>query len=215
MFPIFPKFCLYNSFSLISKPYQKTKLTLSLSHINISMVSQFLLVLPAILVPLLSFLYLKRDRQNKPKKDDLCLPPSPPKLPLIGHLHLLRNLPHRSLQKLSQKYGPIIRLRLGSVSTVVVSSAEMAKEVMKTQDLHCCSRPPSPGSKLLSYDYVDVAFAPYNEYWREMRKLFILELLSMRRVQSFAYAREAQVLNLHPNSFFFRLLLNCQTNFFP
>ena len=46
---------------------------------------------------------------------------------------------------------------------------------------------------MLSYDFLDVAFSPYSDYWREMRKLFILELLSMRRVQSFAYARAAEV----------------------
>ncbi|CAN6203622.1 unnamed protein product [Urochloa humidicola] len=46
---------------------------------------------------------------------------------------------------------------------------------------------------MLSYDFLDVAFSPYNDYWREMRKLFIIELLSMRRVQSFAYARAAEV----------------------
>ena len=46
---------------------------------------------------------------------------------------------------------------------------------------------------MLSYDFLDVAFSPYGNYWREMRKLFILELVSMRRVQSFAYARAAEV----------------------
>ena len=46
---------------------------------------------------------------------------------------------------------------------------------------------------MLSYEFLDVAFSPYSDYWREMRKLFILELLSMRRVQSFAYARAAEV----------------------
>jgi len=49
------------------------------------------------------------------------------------------------------------------------------------------------GPRMLSYDFLDVAFSPYGNYWREMRKLFILELVSMRRVQSFAYARAAEV----------------------
>ncbi|KAE8788627.1 4-hydroxyphenylacetaldehyde oxime monooxygenase [Hordeum vulgare] len=46
---------------------------------------------------------------------------------------------------------------------------------------------------MLSYNFLDVAFGPYSVYWREMRKLLVLELLSMRRVQSFAYARAAEV----------------------
>ncbi|KAJ3680160.1 hypothetical protein LUZ60_016438 [Juncus effusus] len=155
------------------------------------MAFQFLLVLIAIIVPILSLIYLKKGKQG-----DLRLPPSPPKFPFIGHLHLLSNLPHQSLQKISQKYGPIILLEFGSVPTLIVSSAETAKEVTKDHDLQCCNRPPLPGAKRLSYDYVDIAFAPYSEFWRQMRRLFIVELLSKSRVVSFAYAREAQVESL-------------------
>lgn len=49
---------------------------------------------------------------------------------------------------------------------------------------------------MLSYNYLDVAFAPYSDYWREMRKLFVVELTSVSRVHSFAYARAAEVARL-------------------
>ncbi|XVF14554.1 hypothetical protein REPUB_Repub09cG0071400 [Reevesia pubescens] len=120
-------------------------------------------------------------------------PPGPPRLPILGNLHQLGKLPHQSLHKLSQKYGPIMFLKLGSTPTIVVSSAQMAKEVMNTHDLDCCSRPISPGPKRLSYNHLDVAFTPYSGYWREMRKLFIFELLSMKRVQSIGYVRDFEV----------------------
>ncbi|KAF0909279.1 hypothetical protein E2562_033594 [Oryza meyeriana var. granulata] len=42
---------------------------------------------------------------------------------------------------------------------------------------------------MLSYNILDVAFGPYSAYWREMRKIVVVELTSMSRVQSFAYAR--------------------------
>ncbi|CAN6216522.1 unnamed protein product [Urochloa humidicola] len=90
-------------------------------------------------------------------------------------------------------------LRLGSVPTVVVSSPEAAREVMRTHDAHCCSRPATPGPRRLTYGYKDVAFAPYGDHVREMRKLFVLELLSMRRVQAAWDAREAQVDKLVKN----------------
>ncbi|CAN6291080.1 unnamed protein product [Urochloa humidicola] len=127
------------------------------------------------------------------KAGQLCLPPGPRRLPVLGNMHQIMALPHRSLWKMAQQHGPVMLLRLGSVPTVVVSAAAAAREVMKTHDADCCSRPDTPGARRLSYGHKDVGFAPYSEYWREMRKLFIVELLSMRRVQAAWYARQAQV----------------------
>jgi 4-hydroxyphenylacetaldehyde oxime monooxygenase len=80
----------------------------------------------------------------------------------------------------------------------VVSSAEAAREVMKARDADCCSRPDTPGARRLSYDHKDVAFSPYGDYWREMRKLFVVEFLSARRVRAADYAREAEVGYIRP-----------------
>ncbi|XVF15217.1 hypothetical protein REPUB_Repub09cG0131700 [Reevesia pubescens] len=154
--------------------------------------------LPAILLFLLSVftLLLLMKKKNKRMEGIIKLPPSPPsppKLPIIGNLHQLGNLPHRSLEKLSKKYGSVLLLQLGSVPTVIVSSAKTAKKVLKTHDLDCCTRPASPGGNRFSYNGLDVAFSPYSDYWKEMRKVLISELLSMKRIQSFAYAREVEV----------------------
>ncbi|KAK8986867.1 hypothetical protein V6N11_055188 [Hibiscus sabdariffa] len=122
------------------------------------------------------------------------LPPSPPGLPLIGHLHMQlfdNSSPHIFLWKLSQKYGSLVYLRFGCKPTIVVSSAEMAKEVMKTHDLDFCSRPDNRASRRLSYNALDLAFAPYDGYWREMRKLCVLNLFS--RVQQYRPIREDEV----------------------
>ncbi|CAN6181955.1 unnamed protein product [Urochloa humidicola] len=124
----------------------------------------------------------------------LHLPPGPWRLPVLGNLHqIMGGLPHRRLCELARRHGPVMLLQLGTVPTVVVSSALAAREVMKTHDAYCCSRPDTPGPRQMSYDHKDVAFAPYSNYWREMRKLFVVELLSMRRVQATWYAREAEV----------------------
>lgn len=120
---------------------------------------------------LLSLLNDKRNQEQcKQGSKEAKLPPSPPKLPIIGNLHQLGKLPHQSLWKLSQKYGPIIQLQLGRIPTLVVSSPAIAKEVLKTHDLDCCTRPLSAGPKRLSYNFLDIAFSPYSDYWREIKK---------------------------------------------
>ncbi|CAN1141654.1 Desmethyl-deoxy-podophyllotoxin synthase [Linum perenne] len=90
----------------------------------------------------------------KPKSNPKThnLPPGPLKLPFIGNIHqLIGYLPHRRLNHLSSKHGPLIHLQLGQVSTVIVSS---------------------------------------REYWRQLRRICTLELLSTKRVRSYRSIRE-------------------------
>lgn len=105
-------------------------------------------------------------------------------------------MPHISLRNLAEKYGPIIYLQLGEVPTVVVSSAKLAKEVMATHDLALASRPQLYSAKRMFYNCTDIAFAPYGAYWRHIRKICILELFSLKRVQSFSFVREDEALRL-------------------
>ncbi|CAI9087228.1 OLC1v1021250C2 [Oldenlandia corymbosa var. corymbosa] len=51
------------------------------------------------------------------------------------------------------------------------------------------------GNKL-GYNGSAVAFAPYGEYWREMRKVLVLELLSVKKVNFFAAIREAETASM-------------------
>lgn len=139
---------------------------------------------------------LKFFLKGKFRKRKLNLLPSPSKLPIIGNLHQLGDMPHLSLRCLAQKFGPIFFLQLGQVPTVVVSSAKMAKEVMKTHDLALSSRPQIFSAKHLFYDCTDIVFSPYGAYWRHIRKICILELLSTKRVQSFSFVREEEVARL-------------------
>ncbi|XP_056861132.1 cytochrome P450 71B10-like [Raphanus sativus] len=138
----------------------------------------------AVVVWLLSLLFLifiliaavKRTKQRGRQ------PPSPPGLPLIGHLHQLGILPHRSLWELSKKYGPVMLVKLGRVPTVVVSSPETARQVLRDHDLDCCSRPSVEGARKFSYNYRDIAFSRYDDYWKELRKLCVRELFSTKQV---------------------------------
>ncbi|XP_030937818.1 cytochrome P450 71A1-like [Quercus lobata] len=151
----------------------------------------FLLFASIFIAVLLSFFMKLKSGKRK-----FNLPPNPPRLPIIGNLHQLGNMTHLSLQSLAKKFGPIIYLQLGQVPTVVVSSARLAKEVMKTHDLALSSRPKIFSAKHLLYNCTDVAFSPYGAYWRHIRKICILELLSASRVQSYSFVREEEVARL-------------------
>ncbi|KAG6548237.1 hypothetical protein Mapa_010288 [Marchantia paleacea] len=113
-------------------------------------------------------------------------PPGPPALPLIGHFHhLMVRLPHQSLAKISEKYGPIVWLELGAVSVVVVSSSDMAREILKTQDHIFASRPAVILGDMLFAKGQDLLFCPLNDHFRRVRKMYTTELLSPKRIESF------------------------------
>lgn len=154
------------------------------------------------LILLFSSLFLLKTKKNAEiPKDIRLVPPSPPKLPLLGHLHLLGSLPHRSFTQLSNQYGPIMLLRLGSIPTIVVSSAATASDLFKLHDLHSCSRPRLAATGRISYNFLDMIFTEYGERWRELRKICMLELFSTKQVQSFQWIREEEV-NLYINSIY-------------
>ncbi|KAF7045547.1 hypothetical protein CFC21_054643 [Triticum aestivum] len=148
-----------------------------------------------VLLALLSVISLLLWTRSSSRKR-LKLPPGPARVPLLGNLHQLGPMPHRTLRDLARVHGPVMQLQLGKAPTVVLSSAEAAWEALKAHDLDCCTRPVSAGTKRLTYDLKNVAFAPYGAYWREVRKLLTVELLSARRVKAAWYARHEQVENL-------------------
>ncbi|KAM6547989.1 hypothetical protein CsatB_019665 [Cannabis sativa] len=120
---------------------------------------------------------LVRNIFSKRRTKNSRFPPSPSSLPIIGHLHHLGPLPHQSLYKLSNRYGPLMHIYLGSIPTVVASSPEMAKEFLRTHEASFSSRPPPSILKHISYPSDDLTFAPYGPYWKFLKKVCMSQLL--------------------------------------
>lgn len=130
------------------------------------------------------------------RRRKLNLPPGPKPWPIIGNLNLIGALPHRSIHELSQKYGPIMQLRFGSFPVVVGSSVAMAKLFLKTHDVTFASRPKTAAGKYTTYNYSDITWSPYGPYWRQARKMCLMELFSVRRLESYEYIRVEETKSL-------------------
>ncbi|KAL2534408.1 Flavonoid 3'-monooxygenase [Abeliophyllum distichum] len=117
------------------------------------------------------------------------VPPGPKPWWIIGNLNLIGPLPHQSIHKLTQKYGPLMQLKFGSKPVVVASSADMAKLFLRTYDHIFASRPATAVGKYTAYNYCDIAWAPYGPYWLQGRKIYLNELFSSKRLESYEYIR--------------------------
>ncbi|EOY12077.1 Cytochrome P450 71D10, putative [Theobroma cacao] len=131
---------------------------------------------------------------KKAKNTTVKLPPGPWQLPLIGNLHqIISPLPHQKLRSLANKYGPLMWLNMGEVPTIIVSSPEIAKEVLKAHDAKVSQRPSRLFARIISYDCTNLIFAPHGNFWKQIRKICMMELLSTSRVRSFQPIREQEV----------------------
>ncbi|XP_057950926.1 cytochrome P450 736A117-like [Malania oleifera] len=143
------------------------------------------LFFPFLLIFLFKWLFFST---QAPKKN---LPPSPSKLPIIGNLHQLGSLPHRTLRVMAHHHGPLMLLHLGKLPTLVVSSTDVAREITKAYDTIFANRPYSSIMNRLFYNK-DVLNAPYGPHWRQMRGIYMTQLLSSARVCSFRTIREEE-----------------------
>ncbi|XP_007226806.2 cytochrome P450 CYP82D47 [Prunus persica] len=143
---------------------------------------------------LFSYFIIKRSCSGAKAKGS-----KPPKVgggwPLLGHLYLFggSQLPHITLASLVDKYGPIFTVNIGIYSALVISTWEAAKDCFTTNDKVISSRPATLGCKYLSYNFAMFGFSPYGPYWREMRKLTSLELLSNCRLELLRNVRASEV----------------------
>nr|GMC64110.1 cytochrome P450 81E8-like [Ipomoea batatas] len=122
------------------------------------------------------------------------LPPTPfPKIPILGHLHLIKLPLQRSLHQISLKYGPIFTLQLGVRRVVVVSSPSAVEECFTKNDVVLADRPRSMSGKYLSYNYTTLISSPYGDHWRNLRRICALEIFSTTRLNSFKSVRQDEV----------------------
>ncbi|CAN6811527.1 unnamed protein product [Brassica oleracea] len=134
----------------------------------------------------------------KKPKDGFDLPPSPPSLPIIGHLYLfLSPLIHKSLQRISNKYGPLLHLRIFNYTILLVSSPTALYEIIKAHDVNMSSRGLAPFKESLTFGTSGFVMAPYGDYWKFMKKLVVMNLTGMQTQQQSRIARAVEVERLY------------------
>ncbi|KAJ1413672.1 Cytochrome P450 [Sesbania bispinosa] len=138
---------------------------------------------------LISTLRIKTPKSSK-------YPPGPNPFPIIGNILELGNQPHQALAKLSQTYGPVMSLKLGNITTIVISSPQVAKEVMHKYDQIFSNRTIPDTLTALDHHKFSVVWMPPLAMWRTLRKACATKVFSSQQLDSTQVLRQRKVQEL-------------------
>ncbi|BFI31126.1 protein MpCYP826A1 [Marchantia polymorpha subsp. ruderalis] len=154
------------------------------------------LLIPVILISLIVFSTFR-------KFNPACggttreLPPRPfTAYPIVGSLLQLMfadKAPHRFVEDLLVKYGPIILIKVGHRRQVFVGSSELSRECLEAHDAIFASRPKRASSRYLSFGNDDLANVAYGDQWLFLRRIYTDELLSPKKGPLFAKIRSEEL----------------------
>ncbi|XP_009695122.1 PREDICTED: cytochrome P450 1A4-like [Cariama cristata] len=117
----------------------------------------------------LVFLLIQSLRQHVPK--GLKNPPGPRGYPILGNVLELRKDPHLVLTRLSQKYGDVMEVKVGTWPVLVLSGLHTIKQALVKQGEDFMGRPDLHSFKYISSGQ-SLAFNPDSgEAWKARRKL--------------------------------------------
>ncbi|KAJ7112461.1 hypothetical protein O6H91_Y569400 [Diphasiastrum complanatum] len=121
------------------------------------------------------------------------LPPGPRPWPIVGNLPSIAPVRFRCFMEWAERYGPIISVWMGSNLNVVVSNAELAREVLKDKDQAVASRQLTRAAARFSRNGQDLIWADYGPHYVKVRKLCTLELFTPKRLEALRSIREEEV----------------------
>nr|AJD87468.1 cytochrome P450 CYP76AD12 [Cleretum bellidiforme] len=124
------------------------------------------------------------------------LPPGPKTIPIFGNIFELGKKPHQSFANLAKIHGPLMSLKLGSVTTIVVSSAEVAREMFLKNDQLLSNRTVPNSVTAGDHHKTTMSWLPVSQKWRNFRKITAVHLLSPQRLDSCQALRQAKVKQL-------------------
>ena len=108
----------------------------------------------------------------KAKEIAKAFPPGPIPLPVIGNLHLLGKHPHKALKELSNKYGEVFGISLGSKRVVLINTIEPAREALIQKGADFAGRPTDMyTAEIISRGYEDILLSDYGPMWKTLRKV--------------------------------------------
>uniref|UniRef100_A0ACD5TRG0 Uncharacterized protein n=1 Tax=Avena sativa TaxID=4498 RepID=A0ACD5TRG0_AVESA len=122
-------------------------------------------------------------------------PPGPRPLPLVGNMLDLRgNNLHHTLARLAGTHGPVMMLKLGLTTAVVVSSRDAAKEAYTKHDRHLDARAVPDAATAVGYAKRSMVWLPSSDpLWKTLRGTLASGIFSPRGLAAARGVHERKV----------------------
>lgn len=121
------------------------------------------------------------------------LPPGPAGLPFLGSLLQLGARPHESLFNMARRHGQVMTLRLGLVTSVVVSSPEAARETLQKHDENFSDRAVPDVITAQPNPEFTLAWVPGDQRWRARRRVCSTQMFTAQRLDALQHLRHQKV----------------------
>ncbi|KAH6814470.1 cinnamate-4-hydroxylase [Perilla frutescens var. frutescens] len=123
---------------------------------------------------------------SKIRRRRLNLPPGPFTLPIFGSwLQVGNKFDHHDFTNFAKKFGDLFLLRMGQRNISVVSSPELAKQVLLTQGIEFGSRSRNIVFDIFTGNGQDMIFTEYGDHWRKMRRIVTVPFFTNKVVQHY------------------------------
>lgn len=130
---------------------------------------------------------------SKLRRKRFKCPPGPFTLPIVGSwLQIGNKLDHHDLIGYAKRFGEVFLIRMGQRKIAVISSKELAREVLLTKGVEFGSRSRNIVFDIFTGKGQDMIFTEYGEHWRKMRRIVTVPFFTNKVVQQNSSEWEAE-----------------------
>nr|BAE71205.1 putative cytochrome P450 [Trifolium pratense] len=152
--------------------------------------SGMLLLLTCIVACFIGSLYARS------RKSNYRLPPGPSIFTIMSHVFELYYKPQQTLAKFAKFYGPVMLIKLCTETTVIISSSDMAKEILHTNDSLFTDRSVPDNTTTHNHNNFSLVFLPFSPLWQHLRKICHNNLFSNKTLDGSQELRRMKLKDL-------------------
>lgn len=140
--------------------------------------------------------YFSTSLYARTRNSNYKLPPGPSFFTIMSNVVDFYNKPQQTLAKFAKFYGPVMLINLCTETTVIISSSDMAKEILHTHDSLFSDRSVPHNTTTHNHNNFSLVFLPFSPLWQHLRKICHNNLFSTKTLDASQELRRMKLKDL-------------------